>query len=824
MERKDIEQCLYNALQPDDSIRREAELKITDLQSKNYCFFLQNITNIFIDPNTPVQLKMIAGIILKNSLHSSDSKIQGIYEQKWCEMAHETREIMKNLLTNIFADQNEKIYNLAGSAIGYIARIELNNNLSFDFFNKMEQQVTEEAKSPAVFEAVSTCCVTLSDETNFNFDQFIENIFNICTMKLELKQSSVIVKETSLKCLMNCFKTISTIFKNENFILKFLNCIAITASTDPKLIYKSLICLNRFVFLNHQIISDKIPDIINYINNFWNFPSDNVSVQVVEFWTILAEIKGIDYIEKNLDFLLPNILRLMKKNEDYNDQSWNAHKASAYFLETISEIYGCEIFFNNTVFKFIEGELNSEDKKRIDIGAITLGSVITKECDQQLVNFIKILIFYMRDLEIQESCLWALAKICETNFLAVVEHLTSLLQQACEIIILKESSATTAAWILNSIFISLQNLKVKKVYSGRFPIETQMALRDYAIKQMKEYYTEILKILISATENVALENSTLRVALFSAMAEQIRLGDSEYSEMLDNVLVYCQNKICECAAAINKASANYVPIIEDVLSNYIILSECVAAKRKKDSSLILLPSYISVLKSRFSSAIGEVYIAVTSNILDFSNNLEDFVPFIIRDLACLDSFILKSTINLVGCMANSIPQNFFHLSTQFIPLLVQNLSSKQVAKEVKTQILSVFGDIAMSLEINFEQYLEMSMMIFIQILSLERSNDPEYVDDLRYNVVQMFNCIVLATCESNKLREILFKLVEGIRKLLADENSDETLIAIINLIKDLQSIFGGNYDLEGRWIEEFYNKCMKSKNPELRIAVEKIKN
>lgn len=824
MERQEIEKCLYNALNPNDAIRREAEMRITDFQSKDYCSFVQNVVSIFKDINSSMELKMLSGIILKNSLHSSDAKIQDLYEQKWSAIDNNTREYIKKQIIECFGNTNEKIANLAGSALGYIARIELSLNLYFDFFDVMVQVMQDDLKASAVYEAVSTCCATLTNETLFNFKMFLNTIFNICMMKLENPQTSANIKEVALKCTMNCFKTLQDVFNNENAVIRFLNSIAMSTTTDASLTPKALICLNKFVFLNYNLIENKIPDIITFFNNFWTLPSEEVLVQVIEFWTILAEIKEINFIEEYLEFLLPHVLRLMKKNEDYVDLKWNAHKASAYLLETISETYGSKILFNNLVFNYIESELNSGDKIRIDTGAIVLGSVIVKECDQQLVNFIKILISYMKDPITEESCLWCLAKICETNFYAVVEHLAFLLNQTCEIIISKSPSSTTAAWILNSIFISLNFVKQKKIYSTKFSLETQQALKECAFKQIREHFTEILKVLIAANENVSLENSTLRVALFAAMAEQIRFTEQEYYELLDNVIVYCQNKIVECVEALNKASASHIPIIEDILSNYIILSEVVIGKRSKDSASFLLPVYISVLKSKPSSAIGEVYIAVTSNIHDFSNFLEEFVPFIARDLGCLDSFILKSAINLIGFMANSIQKNFFHLSTQLIPLLIQNLSSKLISKQVKTQILSVFGDIAISLENNFEQYIDMSMMIFMQIINLEKASDPNYVDDLRDNVIQMFNCILFATCKSNKLREVIYKLVEGIKKLLADENSEETLTSIATLITDLKAVYGLHYDLNGKWVEDFYNQYITSKNPALRNAVQKIYN
>ena len=88
----------------------------------------------------------------------------------------------------------------------------------------------------------------------------------------------------------------------------------------------------------------------------------------------------------------------------------------------------------------------------------------------------------------------------------------------------------------------------------------------------------------------------------------------------------------------------------------------------------------------------------------------------------------------------------------------------------------------------------------------------------------MFDCIIIATCESQKLREIMYKLVEGIKILIRDKNSDSTLISLINLLSDLQNIFGNLYDLNGEWVTEFYYKYSCSENKDLKCAAEKAIN
>lgn len=816
MEREKIISHLYNALQPDGGLRQQAENAIMELQSKDYAYFIDNMVDIFTDSGSDVQLKLISGIILKNSLHSKDQAIQKVYEEKWCFLDSLRRDNLKTKIIGSFSNPDEKIHLLAGSSLGHIARIELPNNMYKDFFASMEMYLLDSTKSVAVYEAIGVCCSYLIKETNFNFEDVAKSIFNVCMQSLLNKSIGANIKEASLKCLMNSFEGLETIFKDENNIRYFMGCIAETAGIDKNLTKKSLICLNRFVYLFHSLVKPKLFDIVQYINNFWNVADEDTTIQLLEFWTILSEAGDVDIVNNNLEYTLPRVLKSLKKGEDYNEQSWNAHKAAAACLEAFCSVYKGKMYHNMFVYEFIDTGLLSKDKNQIDVAAVALGSVISKDSEEQLVRHVKVLITNMRDPVTEESCLWALAKICETNFYSVVEHLPYLINQTCDIIVSNYETSTSAAWILSCIFQSIQKYKKMETLPLHIPVETQKQFLTYAYDQINQHFTYILQVLIKATENVKLEDSTLRVALFSALSELVRIANDSNHTLLDEFLKYCIQKINECVVAVNRASNNYIPVIEDVLSNYVILSEVISQERKKDSSKLLLNPYLDILKSRPTTAIGEVYIAISHNVSDFCPYIDTLLPFISRDISCLDDFILKSAINLIGCLANNMQTNFFQASTHLIPLLIQTLSSKEVPKKLKPSIISVFGDIALSLGQYFEQYLDVSLMIFQQIVNLDRKSDEKYIDDLRNNVVIMIDCIVMTTSESQKLGDCVYKIIDGLKILINTGNSISTSSSIINLLLDLNSLYGSNYDLNGKWIETFLYECLYSKNSDLR--------
>ncbi|KAF9765052.1 Importin subunit beta [Nosema granulosis] len=812
MEREKIISHLYNALQPDANLRQQAENGIMELQTKDYSYFIENMVDIFTDSRSELQLKLISGIILKNSLHSKDQAIQKAYEEKWCALDSLKRDSLKTKIIGSFSNPDEKIHLLSGSSLGHIARIELPHKMYQDFFASMEMYLLDISKAAAVYEAIGVCCNCLIQETSFVFDDVANSIFNVCMQSLVDKRLDANIKEASLKCLMNSFEALETVFKEESSIRYFMGGIAETACVNHNLAKKSLICLNRFVYLFHALLKPKMFDIVSYINNFWNIADDDTKVQLLEFWTIVSEAGDVDVVNANLDFTLSHVFKALRKGEDYNEQSWNPHKAASACLEAINGVVREKLLHKQTVFEFIDREMLSGDKERIDVAAVALGSVVSGDSEEQLVRLVKVLINNMRDPVTEESCLWALAKICETNFYSIVEHLPFLISQTCDIIWNNYQTSTSAAWILSCIFQSLQKYKNMDKLPLHIPVDTQKQFLTYAYDQINQHFTYILQVLVKATENAKLEDSTLRVALFSALSELIRLTNDANQALLDEFIKYCIQKINECVVAVNKASANYIPIIEDVLSNYVILSEVISQERKKDSSKLLLNPYLDVLKSKPTTAIGEVYIAISHNVSDFSPYLNSLMPFISRDVTCLDEFILKSAINLIGCLANSMQTDFFQASTHLIPLLIQTLSSKEVPKKLKPSILSVFGDIALALGQYFEQYLDVSLMIFDQIVGLDRKSDEKYIDDLRHNVIVMIDCIVMTTSESQKMGEYMYRIVEGIKVLINTGNSISTSSAILNLLLDLNSLYGSNFDLNGRWIESFLYECLYSKD------------
>lgn len=807
MDRREMEACLEDALRPESSVRKAAEGKILGMQSRDFGAFVLVLTEIFCDLESNDQLKMISGIILKNSLHANDPELQRGCEGRWLGLELQTREDVKGVFRKGLRGRMPRFCVMAGAILGQIAKIEMPQGIYQGFFEEMRMMVRDEEAACGACEAVGVCCNYLIEESVEFTGTYGPTVFEVCMYPLE-SSSRREGKLASLKCFMNSME-IQDVFEQEGSINRFLNAtIGIWNGGDEELIHKSMICFNRLVGLNYRFIKKTVLEdmLMHYVNKFFVSNSDDIRIQAVEYWCIFAEKRDEEIVNKYLHMVLPEILKLLEKGADYYDEMWSPHKAAASCLEMYTEMKGREMMENGVVRSFVESSLMSKDGMRMDVGAVALGSVMCGKCEEYLARIVPYLISGVELMESKDSCLWALSRIAEYNFYGLITHLPAVLERSGAVVMEGSKFSVSAAWVMDCVFSSIAESRRSSSFAKHIPEELRRKPDAFVNMFLTKQYLDILNILIKGTEVAGLDDSNLRVALFSALTELVGICPPSASNILDEFYGYTSRKIEECLSVIGCATQNQLLIIEDVLSNYIGLIEAIEASRGRESIEDLVGLFVRILDSTPTVAFGEVYIAVSKLSGQFSPHMSRMLPYIIRDMGCTDRFVLKSVINLVGTQANAMGTDFNVLATVLTSSLVQCLSSESTPRDIKPLILSVFGDIALALEKNFESYLEMVVTLLSQIAGLHRHGDEEFVDELRKNAVQLVNCSLMAIGDSIKIRGLLPQTMGLIHKIQMEDADRVSSNNILGFIDDLISIYGKNFGLDEVWIRDFlYN-------------------
>jgi importin subunit beta-1 len=84
-----------------------------------------------------------------------------------------------------------------------------------------------------------------------------------------------------------------------------------------------------------------------------------------------------------------------------------------------------------------------------------------------------------------------------------------------------------------------------------------------------------------------------------------------------------------------------------------------------------------------------------------------------------DTQLCTVAVGLIGDISRALGEQSAQYSGPFMTVLLENLQSDVLNRNVKISILSCFGDIALAIGPNFEPYLETAMTVLRQAGSME---------------------------------------------------------------------------------------------------------
>eukprot|EP00866_Antonospora_locustae_P002567 jgi/Antlo1/2567/678 len=813
---------LNNALSSDYTIRANAENIIINLQNNNFASFLRVLLEIFDEEVGSIPPHRISsGILLKNSLHSADPATQHQIETNWMCLDMHFREEMKATLLKNMRSTKLKIALMSAGVVASIARIELIRGSFQNFFIMMHSLLNEgdAILSKAILEGTGITATYLIEETSYDFSSNSSVIFNMIIIKLKKEEGSD-VRMYALKCLSSSLEGLESVMESHQDAKLLLTAVIDSADDDEEFISYSVECLYTILGLYYGRLVQCIDIPLEYVKMLMTRDSEKISMQVIEFWSVIAEIEaenGGMFVENNLLFVLNYLLHKLRKSEDHDIEGWDTHKAATACIENISKCTRTDLIDFKPFYTFVMQNIHAQDQHQQDVGTIALGAGINariEDCNGILRTIVPLVVANIKKEELKASSLWALSKICENNFSIVDPGLVlpELVQNTIQVVQENSRHSVYAAYLIANMCSCLASERNKTW--------------DYE-NHLSFFYFDILDVLVKATEAVDARNFKLRRALFSALTELISAASENVSSVLDDLLKYI---ICRTQEYLkHQNNQEYFLIIEDLISNYIVLVQNIVLSRKEehmgnDAKEQIIGLFLEILNCRQSYIYGDVYITLSvlcTPVSYFTLNVNSFIPFLLRDLKSTDFYVLKAVVNLVGDIANSLNQGFLVYSEHLVPELIQCLISANTQRDLKPTLLSVFGDVALSLGASFCPYLDMTMHIIVQITSFQRKFNETFVDNLRKNALQMVDCVIIALGNNAKIRENMRNITLFLKQVVDEDEGKRCTKECICLIGDLLRTFGKTDGLRDAWIPEYMEMCLSADDPDICVATQK---
>lgn len=189
---------------------------------------------------------------------------------------------------------------------------------------------------------------------------------------------------------------------------------------------------------------------------------------------------------------------------------------------------------------------------------------------------------------------------------------------------------------------------------------------------------------------------------------------------------------------------------------------------------------------------------------NFLKYMDAFKPFLCLGLKNHAEYqVCGAAVGLTGDICRALKGKIIPYCDEIMTLLLENLSDTTVHRSVKPQILSVFGDVALSIGLEFKKYLDIVMHTLAQAsqAQIDRSDYDmiDYLNDLREGILEAYTGIIQGlngdgtpgNSAVNLVEPSVLFIIQFITSIAQDrEHSDGNIAAASGLLGDLVTVFG----------------------------------
>ncbi|PNH10776.1 Importin subunit beta-1, partial [Tetrabaena socialis] len=101
----------------------------------------------------------------------------------------------------------------------------------------------------------------------------------------------------------------------------------------------------------------------------------------------------------------------------------------------------------------------------------------------------------------------------------------------------------------------------------------------------------------------------------------------------------------------------------------------------------------------------------------FQKYLQQFMPFVRAGLQDhMQWQVCLSTVGVLGDVSRAVGQAVFPYCDELVSIILTNLGSPSVHRNIKPELLTVLGDCALAIESNFSKYLDAVLTILRQAM------------------------------------------------------------------------------------------------------------
>lgn len=843
----DILNILENALlNPDPAKRAEAEEQLNQAAREHFLEYLSLLTQALSNEEARTEVRMLAGIGLKNQLTSKAAKTKQEQQARWIALDSSAKTNIKDSAIKALWSQDDRVAGSAAQLVAALADIELPRNEWPELIPLMIENTKTEKPvhvKKASLLTIGYICES-ADPNNEAIVAQANGILIAIVQGVQSNEPSAVVRLTALNALVNSLEFIKFNFAREgerNYIMQVV-CEA-TQANNREIQASAFGCLARIMALYYRFMALYMEKALYGLTvSGMQSGDDNVACMAVEFWSTVCEEEleiaiqrdeygpdavGPEMVSYNfalvaLRDVLPTLLTLLtRQNEDPEDDDWSVAMAAGACLSLFAQ--NCAGYVVEPVLQFVASNITVEGEdgwRQREAAVMAFGSILDGPDHQQLAGLIQqalppiLSLIGDSSLAVKETVAWCLGRIADLVVDAIdAQQLPLLIQAVVAGLQDHPKVATNCCWTLMNLAEQLcadassQNTSaLLPFYEGVVPIlmqlscgENEYGVRGAAYEALSALVTYSANDCMGAVQNIATEAVVRLEAAASASS----------------------NASQDASAALAPADDLQISLLALITSAIRRMGPQVAGAPADN----LMQLFLKLLTT--NKAIEEdLYLAVSAVAgsvggAEFMKYMDAFGPVLTSALQNPASPACTTAVGLVADLAHALGQSLVPYLDGFMPILGANLNNAEVRRELRPAILSCFGDIATCIGLAFQPYLEFVMQVCSSASSIEIEDGSletmEYVLSVKEAVLDCYVGIVGGMSDAPQQ---IYPYVANIFLFLKAVAEEITLAATelvarlaVGLLGDLAAMFPNKefaQAYQAPWVTDFIKRTRSS--------------
>ncbi|XP_050309987.1 importin subunit beta-1 isoform X2 [Anthonomus grandis grandis] len=827
-------EVLEKTVSPDQNDQKQASTFLDQAAATNLLGFIKTLSDILRHGGNSHVARMAAGLQLKNQLTAKDQTVKVQYQQRWIAFPEDIRNyIKKNVVGALGTETNRP--SSAAQCVAYIAVAELPQQQWPDLISTLVSNVvnaTSEMQKEATLEAIGYICSEIDSDVLVSQSN---DILTAIVSGIRVAEQSNHVRLAATRALLNSLEFTKANFDHpaeRNYIMECI-CEA-TQSTDTAIKVTALECLVKIMSLYYQHMEPYMgPALFPITLEAMKSDNDAVALQGIEFWSNVSDEEvdlaiedteaqeagrppsrvSCHYAKGALHYIVPILLQKLTKQEELDDEDdWNPTKAAGVCLMLLASC--CEDEIVPHVLPFIKDNIKSDNWRLRDASLMAFGSILGGLDNPTLKPLVEqamptlIELMYDSSVTVRDTAAWTFGRICEIIPEAAINEafLKPLLESLINGLKAEPRVAANVCWAFSGLAEAAYEAAACEIAGG-----DDTNPETYCLSQ---YFEFIVQRLLEVTDRPDGAQHNLRPAAYEALMEMIKNSPRDcYVTVQKTTMVILERlqQVLQMESHISSHSdrSQFNDLQSLLCGTLQSVLRKVTPEDAPQISDAVMTALLTMFNSNKSGGVQEDAIMAVSTLVEvlgegFLKYMDAFKPYLYLGLKNHQEYqVCGTAVGLTGDIFRALKLKALPYCDEIMALLLENLGEPTVHRNVKPQILSVFGDMALSIGGEFKKYLEVVLATLAQAsqAQVDRTDFDmiDYLNELREGVLDAYTGIIQGlkgdasnpSPDVNLLERHIPFIVQFITAVAQDaDHSDGTIAVAAGIVGDLCSTFG----------------------------------